>query len=189
MLLGADIVAGEKAPIQSLVESISLAASVLINAQHKSKVAIPNSTTITSAKGVSAVINAGSEELQALSAKGAVYGAAGNVFSLDGVSALWNGFIGNSSIAAAAGPFYLSDVPSVVVDGAAVHLVEPANMIAPVTNVYFFDKQAAANSTLEAEEGFRRIAAAVDSEAKAADIRDVFKSAKFLVINSISGVN
>ena len=166
-----------------------MAASVLINAQHKSKVAIHDSTVFTSGKGVNAIIGVGSDDLQALSGKGVIYGARGNVFTQGGVSALWNGFIGNSAISTAAGPFYLQDAPSVVVDAATTHLVEPANMINPVTNIYFLDKQATASSSLESEEGFRRIAAAVDSEAKAEDIREVFKAAKFHLVNNITNVN
>lgn len=133
-VVGGDVVAGNLVPIRGVIEGMNLAATVLVNAQHASKIALP-STTFTG-KSTVAVINAPDSIISQV--KGAVYGAYGNVFSADGVSAMWGGRIAAGNPAELSDSFF-ADVPTVTAGKFCVQPVEPVNMVHPAASVFIYD--------------------------------------------------
>jgi hypothetical protein len=187
-IVGSNIVAGEQVPLAGVVEGITTAATVLVNAQKSDRVALC-STSFEKAGVASAIVHASTAEAAdaaaALAKKGMnVYGHYCNTFTADGVSAMWNGHIGASASGAAD---WSAAVPSVSVDGSVeqVHAVDPVNMMGPLSTLFFVEGAA---KDLTAEEGFARIAALVDNEAKAEAIKAIFKNTKMVAVKSANDV-
>jgi len=186
-IVGSNIVAGEQVPLAGVVESMCTAATVLVNAQQGDRVAL-SSTSFEKAGTTAAVVHTAGEAgaaSAALAKKGSnVYGHYCNTFSADGVSAMWNGHIGASASGAAD---WSASLPGVSVEGSAdqVHAVDPVNMMGPVATLYFVEASA---KELSAEEGFTRIAALVDNEAKADAIKAIFKNTKMVAVKSVNDV-
>ena len=133
-IVGGNVVAGNLVPLRGVVEGMNLAATVLINAQHADKIAL-SSTTFTG-KSTVAVVNAPDDIISKV--KGTVHGAYGNVFSTDGVSALWGGRIATGSPTELVDSF-LADVPTVTSNKSCVQSIEPVNMVRPAESVFIYD--------------------------------------------------
>ena len=187
---GGDIVAGEQVPLRGIVDSVALAASVCVNGQQNGAVALPACTVFTAGTSVKAVLNAPDDAISELDQKKdvAVYGHYGSIFSEDGVSAMFNGYIASSKTASKNTDIYCNDVPSVVVGDSTVQALEPVNMINPVESVYFYDAKASSKSELSKEDGIKRILAHVDNDGKNDDVMKVFAKTKVYVIKSMKDI-
>ena len=142
-VVGANVVVGGDAPVKGLVDAITHAAVVLVNAQYKNAIALP-SVSITSGSETAVVIGADDSVVEAAMAKNVLHGAYGNVVSAEGVSALWNGVIGAPAKS-------LGNVPTVVVGGKAAVALAPLNLAFPAKRIVFYEKGGKSSSISEEE--------------------------------------
>ena len=141
-IVGANVVAGEGAPVRGIVAAIGEAACALINEQNTSSIAVP-SVSFTKGNDTVVVINGDDSIVTAAAQKKTLYGAYHNVLSTNGVSALWNGYIGAASSN--------GSLPTVVVGGQAAVALEPNNLAFPSKEIYFFEKGASKKKLTEEE--------------------------------------
>ena len=140
---GANVVVGGDAPIKGLVDAITHAAVVLVNAQYTNAVALP-SVSVTNGKETVVVIGADDSVVEAAMAKNVLHGAYGNVLSVEGVSALFNGIIGAPAKS-------VGNVPTVVVGGKAAVALTPLNLAFPAKRIVFYEKGGKSSSITEEE--------------------------------------
>ena len=151
VLVGANVLLGAGAPIRAYIDAVGYAACVYANESTPSSLAIP-SLSLTNGKDTILIVGADDAVLEKVSAShpSAIHGAYHNIISAEGVSALWNGYVGSASAATAP-----SEIPSVVVSGLKVTQVSPFNLIQPTKRVVFYSK-GAAEATLTEEEAVNR---------------------------------
>ena len=145
-LAGANIIIGGKAPVRGIISAVGHAATVLVNEQ-ASSLALP-STSFTKDKSTCVIVGADDSIVDALYANKSLYGAYNNVLTSDGVSACWNGIIGNATASS-------TSAPAVVVGGKSTISVNPDNISNVVTHIAFFEK-GGKKSSLSEEEAVKR---------------------------------
>lgn len=176
-IVGANIVAGESAPVRGIVAAVGEAACAVINAQTTSSIAVP-SVSFTKGNDTVVVINGDDSIAIAAAQKKSLYGAYHNVLSTTGVSALWNGLIG------AAAPN--GSLPTVVVGGQAAVAIEPNNLAFPSKEIYFFEKGASKKKLTE-EEALNKLVGFTD-ESKKEIAASILKGVSVYVAGSASDV-
>lgn len=141
---GANVMIGGSAPVRAVVDAMGHAACVYLNENNQMSVALP---CLSLYRGNETIIVFGVSDgaLSNLKGKAVVHGAYHNILSKDGVSAMWNGYIGAASSSGS------SSVPSVVVDGLKVVGVTPYNLIHPAKRFVFIEKGAGAKDLSEAD--------------------------------------
>eukprot|EP01038_Epipyxis_sp_PR26KG_P005163 gene5163-7188_t len=184
-IIGANVVIGEEAPVRGIVSAIGHAASVYINEKQKDAVAIP---AVTLVKGKETVIIVGGDDsivdAAAQSINGSsLFDAYHCVLSAPGVSALWNGYIGN--IPSKTDPASL--VPSVHVNGKTVVPIVPHNLAFPPTQILFYQK-GAKKSVLSLEDAVKKIVELSDSS-KEGLINSLLSGVKLSVIGKSSDIS
>jgi len=173
-IVGANVVVGGGAPVRGLVDGIAHAAVVLVNAQYANVVAVP-SLSVSNGKETAVVIGADDSVVDAAVGKNIVHGAYGNVLSVDGVSAMWNGVVGAPVKSSGA-------VPTVSVGGKAAVALAPVNLAFPAKRIVFYEKGGKSGSISE-DDAVKRIVALTD-ESKAAVAAAIVKGAKLSVTGS-----
>lgn len=133
-IVGANIIAGEDAPVEGLVEAMGNAAAVVINHSASEGVALPSAVVTKNGKTY-ALINATEEVLAAaVKAGSAVYCRGHAVLSDKRVSALWNGSITSGAVSNV--NTYLS-LPTVAVAGQAVAVHDVDNAVPAASKLIF----------------------------------------------------
>lgn len=141
---GANVVIGGSAPVRAVVDAMGHAACVYHNESHQSSVALPCLSLYRGSETV-VVFGASDSALSAVGNKTSIHGAYHNVLSKEGVSAMWNGYIGSANSSGS------SSVPAVVVEGLKVVGVTPYNLIHPAKKFIFVEKGASKKDITEAE--------------------------------------
>ena len=131
------MVIGGSAPIRAYIDAVGHATCVYVNESNPSAVAIP-SLSIYNGKTSVLIVGADDEVLRSLSSVAKVHGAYHNILTPNGISALWNGYIGD----AAEGNDVTSPLPSVVVNKLKVVPVDPFNLVRAPTRIVFYEKGA-----------------------------------------------
>jgi len=163
IISGANIVVGNDAPIRAIVEGISHSATVVLNEQNSNKLALP-SVCLAKGKDTILVVGAPDELATAADKKNVLYGAYSNLVSNQGVSALFNGVIADSSGSGTA--VSDRDIPSIVSsEGKTIRPIIPNNMAYPPSHIIFFEKGAKLSSLSE-ENASAKIVALTDEKKK-----------------------
>jgi hypothetical protein len=84
-------------PVQGLIEAVGKAVDAIINSTSVEGFSIP-STTVIGKKNIYVVLGGTEKVLDEATRRGALYGAHNNYICVDGVSALWGGFISSDVI-------------------------------------------------------------------------------------------
>src|SRR5690606_39095036 len=111
-----------------------------------------------------------------------LFGAYHNVLSPEGVSALWNGYIGAAGSTGATA----DEVPVLKVGGNGAHAVVPNNLASAATRVVFYEK-GAAKGKLSVDEAAKR-AVDVSDESKELLAKSLFKNVELHVAGSLEDV-
>ena len=135
-LTGANILVGDDVPLRGLVDAVGLAADALINEDETAAGFSVASTVLSKGGSTSVVIGASDDLVSAAAQKGLLYGAYNNYITSFGVSALWNGYITQTSTGAK------STSTGVTVKGDVVLASPPDNLINPPSEFIFVDKDA-----------------------------------------------
>lgn len=128
-------------PLRGLVDAVGLAADALINEDETATGFSVASTVLTKNGSTIVVIGASDDLVSAAGQKGLLYGAYNNYITSFGVSALWNGYITQTSTGAKS-----TSLPAVTVKGDMVLASLPDNLINPPSEFIFVDKDAATNN-------------------------------------------
>jgi len=176
-IVGANVIAGESAPVRGLIAAVGEAACVLINAQSATSIAVP-SIALTKGNDTIVVINGDDSLATSAAQKKTLYGAYHNVLSTNGVSALWNGYIGATSTN--------GSLPTVVVGGQAAVALEPNNLAFPSKEIYFFE-EGATKGKLTEEEAIKKLVDITD-ESKKEVAGSILKGANIYVTGSTSDI-
>jgi len=179
-IVGANVIVGGAAPVSGLVDAIGHATTVLLNAQAADAVALP-STSLVKGEQTAVILGADESVVDAAAQSGMLYGAYHNVLSAEGVSALWNGYLGSASTAGSS-----SSTPQVAVDGKAVVTCEPNNLAFPATHVIIYEK-GAKKSKLSADEATKKLVEMTD-DSKEAVIKAILNGLTVSVIGKASDV-
>ena len=172
---------GSGVPVRGLVDAVGHAATVLVNQQQAHAVALP-CTSLAKGKDTAVVINADDSVLDAIATSGLLFGAYHNILTTEGVSAIWNGYVG-----AVAGATAESSTPLVAVDGKAALVIQPNNLAFPAKHIVFYEK-GAAKATLTSADAAAKLLALTD-ESKADAIKAILDGAKVTVIGSASDIS
>jgi hypothetical protein len=179
-IVGANVSVGSEAPVRAMIDAIGHAANVVMTEQVADGFAV-SSTSIINKKGETVlVIGADDSVVDAAQKAGSLYGAYNNLVTPAGVSALWSGVV--SAVPAEAPSSHRFTVPYVVNGNKTVVAVQPDNMVAPATNVVFYEK-GAAKKALSTEEAAAKLMELTD-ESKAEAIKAVLKGAKCSIAGS-----
>lgn len=179
VIVGANVSVGSSAPVSAVVEAITLATTVLANEKWSEVLAVPS---LSLSKGKSSVVVVGADEVTLQAAVGqqqqqqVLVGAYGNVLTSEGVSSLWNGFVGSSSSVGKE-----NKVPTVAVNGKAAVASPPNNLSFAVTHLCFFDKNTSSTSSLSEEEAVKKLVVIV-GENKTETIKKLIKGVKLSVV-------
>lgn len=177
---------GQHVPVRGIVDAIGHAGVVLANAQHPAVLALP-CTALTKGSQTAVILGGDDSIVEAAAQAGSLFGAYHNILSLEGVSPLWNGYIGAADKATATN-LATQVVPAVVVDGKAAIAVNPNNLAHPAKHIVFYEK-GATKSKLSADEALKRIVALTGEEAKSAAITALLQNTSVSIIGSASDVN
>lgn len=171
-----------------MIDAIGLANTVVVNEELPHALALPS--LALSKEGVTTlVVNAPDSLLHLASADANLphlYGAYHNILTAEGVSAVWNGFIGKAASKARE----LNDargLPTVVVNGSAALSVEPNNMASSPAHIVFYEK-GATKGPISEQDAIKKLVA-LTSEAKTDLITELVKGKKFSVAGQDSDVS
>lgn len=177
-ILGANVVVGGDAPISGLIAGLGHAATVLVNEQHSDVLAVP-STSVIKGKDTILVIGESHEIMEvAMSSKSTLFGAYQNILSADGISAMWNGYIGASDKSK------VTSVPQVSVGGNAAVMVDPINLASFPKQVIIFES-GAKKGNLSVDEAVKRIVNLTD-EGKAEAAMALLKKVEIKIVGSVA---
>lgn len=197
-IVGANIIAGNDAPILGIVKAINQAACVVLNEQAPSTISVPSISFSSKNGDTTIVIGADDSVVNAVSATAAsgkvtLHSAYGNLIAAEGVSGLWNGVIGPSGLASTfkhtSDDFGGLQLPPVVeVNNMVAVPVNCDNLINPVTKVIFYEK-GNKKAKLSSEEGFTHFMNVAELEEEKTDlVKSLLKDVKFGKVGSASDV-
>ena len=173
-IVGADVSIGSAAPVRGVIEALGHAASVLINAQSASSLAVPSASIIgDDGASTTVVVSADDSVVAAALGKNKLYGAYHNVITVDGVSALWNGVI--TTAPASVDTSRRRAVPAVVAGGFAAVPLHPNNLAHAAKHIVFYEK-GAQNAPLSVDDAVKRMLDLTDA-VKEGLVRDILKNA------------
>jgi hypothetical protein len=175
-IVGASISVGSKAPMRGMIEAISTASDVIINARH-SDVLCVSGTALTNG---TLIINADDSVIDAALSKNLVYSAYNTILTSNGMSAGWNGVIDKT--AKPSNGSHRFDIPLVVND-AAVNVMQPDNMMALPKNLVFYEKGGKTGTMTEADAVAKLVEISGDED-KANAIATLINGMKCSSINS-----
>lgn len=174
-------------PVRGLIDAMGHAATVLVNEANENALALPS---LVLTKGADTVVVVGADDalVAAYAANGKaptyeLFGAYHNVLSPEGVSALWNGYIGAIG---SSGGTQLDEVPVLKVGGNGAHALVPNNLASAATRVIFYER-GAAKGKLSADEGVKR-ALDVSDESKELLAKSLFKNVELHVAGSLEDI-
>lgn len=163
-----------------MVDAIGHANTVLVNEEHDHALALPS--LALSKEGVTTLVVNAPDSLLALASAdanlGNLYGAYHNILTAEGVSAVWNGFIGKAA-SKARELNEIRGLPTVVVNGNAALSVEPNNLAHFPAHIVFYEKGATKGPISEAD-AIKKLVE-LTSESKTELITRLVKGKKFSV--------
>jgi len=181
-IVGVNIIIGGAAPVRAMIEVIGHANTVLVNQQQPSSVALASTVLVKGADTV-VILNANDDIVEAAATAGLLYGAYHNILTPDGVTAMWNGYLGSSKMLTATS----SKTPVVSVNDKVTITLEPNNVVFPPKHIIFYDK-GASKSKLSIDEALKRVIDLTD-ESKEEAIKALFKTATISIIGQVSDLN
>ena len=167
---------GHTAPLRSLVHSIGLSTTVVVNERVANAVALPSTTLVKGNKTVVVVGDESAELISSALSQNVLYGGHHNVITPDFVSAVWNGVIAKE-------PATLPQdrgIPAIVVGGETVVPLNPDNAVLPATH-FVFVTNGATDGALSEDEAIKRLVQLTD-EKKTEAIKAILKGAKLSVV-------
>lgn len=173
-LVGANVSAGSACSVLGIVDAIGNAYCGTLNEKVPSAAALA-SLTMVKGKDTGIVIGAPDEFIQFALSKNILYGAYHNVLSATGTSAVWNGAV------APAGGTSGSDIPSVVVKGSAIRVVNPNNLAFSPSSLFFYEA-GAKKSTISPADAVKRLIATSGEDSKVDVFTEIAKNAKNIAI-------
>jgi len=181
-IVGANIVIGGAAPVRAMIEVIGHANTVLVNQQQSLSVALP-STVLVKGADTAVILNTNDDIVEAAAAAGLLYGAYHNILTPDGVTAMWNGYLGSSKKLTATS----SKTPVVSVNDKVTINLEPNNVVFSPKHIIFYDK-GASKGKLSIDEAVKRVIDITD-DSKEEAIKALFKTATISIIGQVSDLN
>ncbi len=131
-MAGANIVAGNDAPIRAILEAYGMAGAAMINSESNTSLALPCLTLLKDNKTTVVVGDVSDVLVSKAASSGALYGAYYNVLSTEGVSAMFNGAIGSAE-----GVAGTSELPLVVCKAQAALPIFPADSAPSISTIVF----------------------------------------------------
>lgn len=143
--MGANIVAGNDAPVRGVLEAYGMAAGAMINAESRHSLAVPSMTVVKDGKTTVVIGDVPDSVVAGALSSGILYGAYWNVLTEFGVSAMFNGAIGSPDAASAAvveGFAGTVPIPTVVSNKNAAVAIRPDNFAPAIDTIVFVGSEA-----------------------------------------------
>jgi len=194
-IVGGNVVAGEQAPVRGIIEAITLAASVVVNNNPNigNTLSIPTATSFSLGKDSThsgLLVGAPDDVVEAVSQKHTLYSPYGIIVNDQGMSAMWNGYIGNKSSAEPASDNnnnqWHARVPPVIVGNHGTVVHEPHNVAHTAQHILFYEK-GGKKTEITTDDVVKRVAALTEAS-KADYIRSLLQDMKGYVVGSAEDV-